>query len=106
MRIKRVLLNSSLIATLILMTGCAYPNPPIGLITAVQYPHVQACTSGEIGSKTGKSSVTMILFISAGDASVRKAANNGGITKIKTIDHQFLSFFGIVQIYRTIVTGD
>jgi hypothetical protein len=107
MKNRKAFLSLSMLVLLVLTAGCAYINPPIGGVTSVSYPHPQACTTGEIGSKTGRSGTTMVFFIvSVGDASVVAAARNGGITKIKTIDHKFVSIFGVIQKYYTIVTGD
>jgi len=45
------------------------------------------------------------LFFGA-DASIQKAAQNGGITKISTVDIKHTSILGIVVSYETIVTGE
>ena len=40
-----------------------------------------------------------------GDASVRAAKENGGITEVTNIDHSARNFFGIVGEWCTIVRG-
>ena len=42
----------------------------------------------------------------AGDASVRAAKENGGITEVTTIDHSARNFFGIVGEWCTLVRGN
>lgn len=65
-----------------------------------------AGASGEVGSKVGRADMTSILFFPAtGDAGVRKAAQNGGISKIGTVDIEYNWFFVGYKI-TTIVTGE
>ncbi|HCN04104.1 MAG TPA: hypothetical protein DIS79_00670 [Bacteroidetes bacterium] len=65
-------------------------------------------TSNSVGSKVGTASATgflQVLFF-GGDASIRTAAKNGGISKISTVDLKKSDILGIVQTYECIVTGD
>jgi len=56
--------------------------------------------------KQGKACAESILgLIARGDASVRAAKANGGITKVTTIDHSARNFFGIVGEWCTLVRG-
>ena len=67
-----------------------------------------AATEGKVGSKVGESSYKTLfgLVISnGGDASIQKAAKNGGITKVATIDRKVEAGFFTVK-YITIVTGE
>ena len=57
-----------------------------------------AATSNPVGRKVGTATAT--------DASIQKAAQNGGITKISTVDIKQTSILGIVVSYETIVTGE
>lgn len=93
------------------LAGCATISPYIGAVfTQVKYPHNQAVVSsdGTIGSKMGKSTAYFILGIAAfGDASVQEAARIGGITEIKTVEHEYLNVLTIAYgQYSTIVTGE
>jgi hypothetical protein len=55
----------------------------------------------------GKSSGTCWFFVCLNvDAGVVTAAQNGGITKISTVDYRTKNFLGIVQRHECIVTGD
>ncbi|MFO8002104.1 MAG: TRL-like family protein [Marinilabilia sp.] len=65
-------------------------------------------TSNPVGEKVGTAKATGffgILFFDA-DASIQKAAENGGITKISTVDIKHTNVLGIVWGYQTIVTGE
>ena len=65
-------------------------------------------TDNAIGSKVGESSYSVVLgtFITkGGDASIQKAAANGDITKIATVD--FVVKGGLFkQTVSTVVTGE
>ncbi len=67
-------------------------------------------TSNNVGSKVGVASTTMILGIFApdgGNAGVQKAAENGGIKKISTVDQKIeMVFLTIIMKRSTIVTGE
>ena len=101
-----------LVITLILsLSGCATISPFIGAVyTQVKYPHNNAVVSsdGSIGTKIGKSTAYYLFGIAAfGDASVQEAARMGGITEIKTVEHEYMSVFAIIYgQYTTIVTGE
>jgi len=68
-----------------------------------------AATSNPIGSKVGSAKSTSILgfFPDGGDMSIKKAAKNGGITKVSTVDFkQSMVFLYLIMSYETIVTGE
>lgn len=65
-------------------------------------------TSNPVGSKVGTAKATGffgILFFDA-DASIKTAAENGGITKISTVDIKYHDVLHILTSYETIVTGE
>jgi|TARA_B110000305_G_scaffold160998_1_gene178167 starvation-inducible outer membrane lipoprotein len=65
-------------------------------------------TSNEVGSKVGMSKATgylNVIWIDQ-DASIQKAAKQGGITKISTVDLKQTNMLGIIQTYECIVTGN
>ena len=83
-----------IIAFLVLFASCSTINP----LTA---------TSNPMGSKVGTSKYTSFLGICInGDASIRSAAINGGITKISTVEVKTSNFLWIISTQKTIVTGD
>ncbi|MBI1221098.1 MAG: hypothetical protein GC180_00715 [Bacteroidetes bacterium] len=65
-------------------------------------------TSNPVGSKVGTAKARGylgVLFFNA-DASIKTAAQNGGITKISTVDIKQKNILNIVITYETIVTGE
>ncbi|WP_104695629.1 TRL-like family protein [Helicobacter salomonis] len=88
----------------ILMAGCASPFPVGNLFTGVKLP---VSGNGESGSKTGEASCGSILGLFAfGDCSVEKAAKEGGIKTIKSVDRKVFNVIGLYGHYTTIVKGD
>ena len=56
--------------------------------------------------KEGKACAESILgLLARGDASVRAAKENGGITDVSTIDHSARNFLNIVGEWCTLVRG-
>jgi hypothetical protein len=65
-------------------------------------------TSNKVGNKVGMSKATgylNVLWFDA-DASIQKAAKQGGITEISTVDLKQTNMLGIIQTYECIVTGN
>ena len=65
-------------------------------------------TSNPVGSKVGKAKATGylgFLFFNQ-DASIKKAAQNGGISKISTVDIKTTQILNLLVTYETIVTGE
>jgi len=65
-------------------------------------------TGNAVGSKVGTAEAKGflgMLFFNA-DASIRKAAENGGITKISTVDLKQTNTLNILTNYECIVTGE
>jgi len=89
------------------LVSCAAVQAPVigSLYTGVQGP----VAYGENGSsgKVGKACATSVLgIIAAGDASIHKAKENGGIEKVTSIDHSSTSLLGLFGQYCTIVHGE
>lgn len=104
---KKTLLIAVASIAIIISTGCAVaPNGPVmGLLD-------MGTISGEYydgavkNMKSGRATVTGILVFTQGDASVRAAMNNGGITKIHRIERETKNIFCIYAQYTTIVYGE
>lgn len=68
-----------------------------------------AATSNPIGSKVGTSKATGILifppFVGGGNAGIQKAAKEGNITKIGTVDYT-QSFYILWRTWTCTVTGE
>lgn len=96
-----------LIAVLaVCISGCALSvNPLVGALYAdVEGP--LAVTDASPGSLVGESSATLIFGVSFGDASIKAAAADAGISKIKTVDQRVKNVLGVFMEVTTIVTGD
>lgn len=68
-----------------------------------------SATSNEVGgNKVGMSKATGYLNVLwfDQDASIQKAAKQGGITEISTVDLKKTNLLGIIQTYECIVTGN
>ena len=84
----------------IALSGCAYVNIKTPLDTDLD--------KTTLGSKMGTASVESVCWVAAwGDAGVKAAAENGGITVVNHVDQQTYSvFFGVYTKVTTIAYGD
>lgn len=109
---KRYILIMLVLLLSLLFIGCSTIPPFIGAVgTDSKYPanaKMIISDDGTIGSREGRASSHFILgLVAFGDSSVKGAAYKGGITKIKTVEHKYSNFCGILYgEYTTIVTGD
>lgn len=90
------------------LTGCVFPTSPVygGLITSdVQGPVAMGDNDVSM-EKTGMSEATGIILFSSGDASIKAAMANGGITKVHHVDCKVFSILGLYARYTTIVYGE
>lgn len=93
-RYKYIFLSGIFTFLLVLITSCTAFKP--GIINE---------NSSE---KVGEASYTVVLGIFRpmhADISIRKAAENGGITKISTVDF-VVEYNPFSKTYKTIVTGE
>ena len=98
-------------AVLMALTGCAaVAFLPLGPPQAILYADAgggRLVTENAIGKKKGEACATSILgLVTTGDASIRAAADAGGITKIASVDANFTNILGIYSKYCTTVSGD
>jgi hypothetical protein len=66
-------------------------------------------TNNTVGTKVGESTAKILFggaFGGTWDYSIKTAAENGGITKIGSVDLRVNDLLGIVTTYTTIVTGE
>ena len=94
---KKLLLLLAAVSTL---SGCVYSD--------IRLPLDEDLWQTELGSKVGVSSTYSVLWLVAwGDAGVKKAAENGGITVVNHMDMGIESYlFGLYMRRDTIVYGD
>ena len=100
----------SLILPLALLSGCAafaFPgsrNARGALYVGASTP--QMTTHNNIGKKRGEACATSILgIVTTGDASIRAAADAGGIKEISAVDGSIKNILGIYAEYCTVVSG-
>ncbi len=87
-------------------SGCASYHPLGFVYTEVTSP-VSVTDSDISHTKVGTAVATSVLgIVATGDASVRAAANNGGIKKIKHVEYHVKNILGIIGEYTTTVYGD
>jgi hypothetical protein len=102
---RRGLGISAAVALALVMTGCMPVYSPLmgTLYTEVWGP----LDAGErVGAKEGTACGQSILgLIATGDASLKEAARDGGITKIDSVDHKSRNILGIMAEFCTIVRG-
>ena len=111
---KRLVVTTVLAALCVtMMTGCgafiAFGGGGI-LYQDTRTPMGQVSYWGPSTSSTmkkGEATFTSILGILAtGDASLKQAMENGGITKIHHIDQEVTNILGIIATYKIIVYGE
>ncbi|MCD6327850.1 TRL-like family protein [bacterium] len=90
-----------------MLCGCAATITPAvgGLWTDVKGPFA---VTGETGySKVGMSTCNSILgWVAMGDASIKAAMENGGITKIHHVDYHATNMLGVYATLTVIVYGE
>jgi hypothetical protein len=84
----------------LILCSCAFVN--------VKTPYDKDIDHTQLGSKTGTAEAHSVLWLFAwGDASYAKAAENGGITVLRSADQEiFLVLFGLYTRWRVVVYGD
>ena len=88
--------------------GCMIVESPIRGVMGTEVIWGDVAGAESTGpTKTGKACAESILgLVARGDASVRAAKANGGITEVFSIDHSARNFFGIVGEWCTLVRGN
>lgn len=92
------------------LTGCAGAafmgqGVPQGFLYADAVTGQQT-TENNLGKKKGEACATSILgLVTTGDASIRAAADAGGIKQISAVDGSIKNIIGIVATYCTVVSG-
>jgi len=94
-------------------SGCGMIQAPVVPPTAFFFTSIDApldidFQATAVGKKRGESSAFSVLWIvSVGDASSAKAAQNGGISTIRSADYHFVNVLGgLFTQFTTIVRGD
>ncbi|MCK5802176.1 MAG: TRL-like family protein [Lentisphaeria bacterium] len=114
MSITRFALCMAVCAACTLATGCVNYAAPVkpprgGIFTMVKGPidTDMAQTPRPATLKIGKATSKGVLGLFGwGDASIEKAAANGGLVKIHYADYEFVSYAGVYGTFTTVVYGE
>ncbi|MBF0478947.1 MAG: protein trl [Candidatus Omnitrophica bacterium] len=101
-------LNLALLSGLavILLAGCATIYPVGMLYSDVAVPVTVGTGDGSYSKVGTAKTMSYFTLIATGDSSIEAAAKNGGVTRIKYVDHKVKNFLGIYGEYTTYVYGD
>ncbi len=90
----------------VLLSGCATPYPYGAFYTEIKAP--AGIAQGDLSySKVGTSKSTSILgLVATGDGSIKTAASNGGINRVKYVEYSAKNILGLFGEYTTTVYGD
>ena len=110
----RIFIMFTLCVSILFMTGCVVPvaeSTPLagGLIYSnMRFSgKIPGAENAQPGSKRGSSEMSEILWaVTTGNASISQAARNAGISKIKTVEHEYMNVLLVYQKYTTYVTGE
>lgn len=105
----RTFLAPGVIGLVFGLSGCMIVDSPIkGVLgTEVIWGDVAGKTAKADTLKQGKACAESILgLLARGDASVRAAKENGGISEVSSVDHSARNFLNIVGEWCTLVRGN
>jgi len=93
------------------LTGCAgFAFSSQGVAAGFLYADAGTgyhATDNDLGKKRGEACASSILgLVTTGDASIRAAADAGGITQIASVDSTITNILGLYAKYCTVVSGD
>lgn len=101
---KIATLTTLFVATL--LAGCAGPYSGGLIYNDYDRPMSVRDNVTDCGKRGESSMVNILGYFAVGDASVAEAKNNGGITKVGSVDTNFVSLLGIFAKTTTIVCGE
>jgi len=104
---KRLSVASALLIGVMGMSGCMIVDTPVmGMLGSRVRWGEFAQGDDKAHQKEGKACMDTILgLVARGDASVRAAKLNGGITEVSVVDHSAKNFLNIMGEYCTVVRG-
>ena len=99
----------ALAALATMASGCVMVGPTnaqSALTLDVQSPDTSFIDNNVKPAKKGTATATGLICFTEGDASLKAAMENGGITKIHHVDYKVRNILGIVGSTTTIVWGE
>lgn len=105
-----LLLVGLLCGVVFMATGCmltAPVVPPVAFVyTDVKAPlDVDANNTAVTGKKGTASTMNILGIVATGDASIKAAAEDGGITRVEHADYEYFNVLFVFSKYTTIVYG-
>ena len=90
-----------------MLAGCAViGSAPVTAPIVIAEKGPVSAGSAAGSAKVGTSEAWGILIFATGDASISKAMQNGGITRVHHVDHETTNILGLWAKYTTIVYGE
>ena len=105
---KKSILTSLILLLSALIIGCA-GAPTMQEVPGAIYANYQMGkdAEGSVGTKEGRACATSILgWVATGDASIKTAAANGGISKVTSVERESKNIIGVHATYCTVVRGE
>jgi hypothetical protein len=102
----------------LLCSGCVVWRAPVVPPGGAIYTHYRAPLTGDVNKapvsgKTGRASTryiaypfSRVLSIAWADASIKEAAQNGGLTRVEYADYEILQVFGVYAEFTVTVHGE
>ena len=92
----------------ILVTGCgvAASGPIVAPLTLDQQGPVAVGDVNASPTLEGRATAQGFVVFSMGDASIKAAMEDGGITRIHHVDSEMVNILGLYSKYTTIVYGE
>ena len=102
---KRLL---AVLTVTLFLGGCASAVSPV---TGFWYTNVDgpiaATSAPDEATRVGRASTRSVLgIIATGDASIQRAARDGGISEIHHVDFESRSYFGVLAEFTVVVYGN
>jgi hypothetical protein len=103
----RLALCALAVVAVVGFSGCNMAmSPVVAAITIDERGPVAMGDAKVNATKTGYSKAQGILLVAFGDASIKAAMQDAGITRVHHVDSEVLNIFGLYARYQTMVYGE
>ncbi len=104
---RKLFVLSIVCGAVLACVGCVMVDGPVhgGLYTKTKGPGMIVDPSVQ-GTSQGVASAKGIVGVAIGDASIQKAMENGGLTKVGRVEQEAMNILGVYGEYKTIVYGE
>ncbi|MBM4084179.1 MAG: hypothetical protein FJ272_05265 [Planctomycetes bacterium] len=81
--------------------------PPVAFVyTGVKAPlDIDTANTPVTGKKGTSSTINVLGVVATGDASIKAAADDGGITRVEHVDYEYFNVLFVFSKFTTIVYG-